>query len=101
MKLPKIVTLLYVPSKADIDAAIVDLTDAMIERRMGDAWWDDPAVDPELAQDEIDRHWDWTELEIEGGGRVLKSRRLAVTSLPFASRYSIRSAMIVAATPST
>ena len=31
----------------------------------------------------------------------VKSRRLSVTSLPFSSRYSTRSATIVAATPST
>jgi hypothetical protein len=32
---------------------------------------------------------------------LVKSRRLSVTSLPFSSRYSTRSAMIVALTPST
>ena len=32
---------------------------------------------------------------------LVKSRRLSVTSLPFSSRYSTRSAMMVAPTPST
>ena len=73
-------TLLDVPSGRDVGARVVALTDAMIRRGMGSAWWDDPVVDPELAAKEIDQDWDWAELAIERGGRVLASRKLAVVT---------------------
>jgi hypothetical protein len=80
MKLPQIVTLRYVPSQADIDARIVALTDAMIRERMNDAWWEDPALDPGLTENEIDREWDWLSLEIERDGEILDSRKLAIVT---------------------
>lgn len=80
MKLPKSVTLFHAPSKVDVDAEVVELTEAMIEHRMGEAWWGDPAIEPASAEEEIDRHWDWAELEIEREGRRLRARRFAVAT---------------------
>src|SRR3954465_12095571 len=88
MKLPIETTLLYVPAQIDVDADIVELTDSLIEARMGSIWWNDPAVDAGLASREIDRNWDWKDLEIErrestgiphiGRVRKLSARRLAI-----------------------
>src|SRR5687768_11988526 len=80
MRFPKRIELLYVPAQTDAEAHVVALTKTLIRRRMGSAWWDDPAIDSRAAADEIDRGWDWTTEEIERNGRVLKSRKLAVVT---------------------
>lgn len=95
IELPRIVTLLHAPSRTDIDASIVELTDAMIERQMGDAWWNHPAIDPVLAESEIDRYWDWTQLRIEHADRILRSRRLAIVTADDA----VQGAMMVSVDP--
>lgn len=80
MNFPKPVTLLHVPTTVEIDAEVTELTDAMIGQCMGDAWWDDTAIDPPLARQEIDRFWDWAELEIEREGQILDTRNFAVVT---------------------
>jgi hypothetical protein len=90
MRLPIETTLLYVPAQTDVDASIIDLTDSLIEQRMGSEWWDDPALDAGLASREIDRYWDWKELELEraestdnpriGRIRKLSARRYAIVT---------------------
>ncbi len=78
MKLPKRIPLYYEPSKTYFESHVTELTEALIKTRVAEAWWNDPALDVDLASAEIDRNWDWTELEIEHGGRILKSRKLGV-----------------------
>jgi hypothetical protein len=106
MKLPIKVTLFYVPSQTDVDADITELTDSLIERRMGGTWWDDPALDAELASREIDKFWDWKELKIEraesvvgfpeiGRGKTLSARRLAVVT----EDGAVQGAMLVSNEP--
>src|SRR5437867_3104048 len=78
MKPPKLIDLPYIPSGKLIEAQIVELTPELIEQRMGEAWWSDPAIDGAQAAAEIDRGWDWSTLQIEREGVVLRSLGLAV-----------------------
>ncbi len=105
MKLPIAATLLYVPSQTDVDAQIVELTDPLIEQRMGSPWWNDPALDSTLAAREIDRYWNWKELEIErpentafrdiGRYRKLSARKLAIIT----EDGAVQGAMMVSTEP--
>jgi hypothetical protein len=77
IKLPKRIELFHVASGITAEAVVALLSDELIEQRMGEAWWNDPVIDPELASHEIDRHWDWRDVEIERGGDLLPSQKLA------------------------
>jgi hypothetical protein len=80
MKFPKAVDLRFAPFNLYVRSHIVELTSDLIERSMGKAWWDNADIDPTLAEAEIDRHWDWSEMGIELNGRVLGSRKLAIVT---------------------
>src|SRR5436190_1595396 len=95
MLLPRHATLFHVPSGIEIDASIVALTGPLIRREMGSAWWDDPALNSSLSAREIDRHWNWVELEIERGGRLLAAQRLAVVT----SDGAVQGAMLLSTEP--
>ena len=95
MKLPKLIELLYVPAGVPVEAEVMPLTRTLIRRSMGAAWWRDPAVDPEMAEAEIDRHWDWSTLVLERGGAVIRSRKLCVRT----GDGAIQGAMMVSTTP--
>lgn len=77
IKLPKRIELFHVPSGIAAEAVIARLSDEVIAQRMGEAWWSDAAIDPDLASHEVDRHWDWSDVEIERDGTVLPSQKLA------------------------
>lgn len=93
MKLPTPVALYHVPSGLDAEAVVVALTDGLIERWMGAAWWEDPAIDQDAAASEIDRHWDWLGLSIDRDGRPLRDRKLAVVT----GDGAVQGAMMVSA----
>jgi hypothetical protein len=78
MTFPLRIDLFYVPAGVRVDAEILQLTDELIASEMGEHWWNEAVVDDELAAREIDRYWDWIELEIERNGEVLAPERLAV-----------------------
>src|SRR5438045_2791653 len=80
MKLPKQIDIFHVPTLAQIEAKIVPLSEELIEEQLGLAWWQEAEIDQNLAADEIDRYWEWTELEIERDGRVLRSRKIAIVT---------------------
>jgi hypothetical protein len=80
MRFPKRVELLYLPAQTSAEARVVRLTNPLIVRAMGEAWWIDPAIDPDKADAEIDRYWSWLDLEIKRGGRILRSRKLAIVT---------------------
>jgi hypothetical protein len=81
MRLSKNIDLYYVPAKGPVEAEIVELTTGLIDRHMGDEWWQDPMIDADAAEREIDRHWDWSKLLIEREeGIVLASRKFAVVT---------------------
>jgi hypothetical protein len=97
MRLPKRIELLYVPAQTEVEAHVVTLTKTLIRRRMGNSWWNEPAIDPDMAAREIDRHWDWSAEEIEREGQVLKSRRLAVIT----GDGAVQGGMLVSTEPVT
>jgi hypothetical protein len=80
MQLPKAIDLLFVAADVLVEAEIVELSDSLIITQMGEAWWNDAGMLEEQAANEIDRLWNWSELQIECGGRVLASRKLAVVT---------------------
>ena len=80
MKFPRLVDLLHVPTKTLIEAHVVVLTEAAINRGMGITWWNDPAIDADLAELEIDRGWDWAELSIERDGKALPAQKFGVVT---------------------
>jgi len=59
MTFPRLVDLLHVPTATLIEAHVVVLSGAAISSEMGTTWWNDPAIDADLAELEIDRGWDW------------------------------------------
>ena len=95
MRFPKPVQLLHVPSQLTVEAQIVRLTSNRIRRGMGDVWWNAQEIDPDEAQNEIDRHWDWTTEEIEREGRVLRSLKLALVT----GDGAVQGAMLVSNEP--
>jgi hypothetical protein len=80
MKLPKPIDLFHIPTLAQIEAKIVPLSEQLIEDRMGAAWWEELEIDQKSAANEIDRYWDWIELEIERDGRILRSSKIAIVT---------------------
>ena len=80
MELPKRIPLLHQPTRHYVEAQIEELTEAMIRKEIGTAWWTDPALNIEACAAEIDRNWNWIGLEIEQEGRILKAVRLGVVT---------------------
>jgi hypothetical protein len=95
MKLPKPVDLLHGPSAKVADAHIVKLTNRLIRERMGEAWWREDSIDSELAESEIDRHWDWIKMTIERDGVNLRSIRLGIVT----SDSAVQGAIMLSAEP--
>jgi hypothetical protein len=78
LRFPKRITLLHSPSGQYVQALVVELTASMIRQKMGARWWTGSAIDTAQAEREIDRHWDWTQQEIERDGTIIASRKLAI-----------------------
>jgi len=95
VKFPKQITLLYAPSGQPVEAQVVELSAALIRRKMGAHWWAGPAIGAALAEREIDRYWDWTEQEIEREGKIIASRKLAVLT----GDGAVQGAMMISTSP--
>jgi hypothetical protein len=80
MDFPHLIELFYVPAATRVDAHVVSLTDDLIEKAMGSAWWIDAAMDDDLARLEIDRDWNWSDLAIEYEGEIIPSQKFAVVT---------------------
>jgi hypothetical protein len=78
MEFPKPIQLFYVPTATDAEAHVVVLTEQLIRQRMGNNWWNDPAINPARAAKEIDRYWDWSKQKIAREDKIIASRKLAV-----------------------
>src|SRR5215208_3895249 len=80
MKLPKRIPLFHDPSAQYVEAHVQALSKEMINKEVEQAWWSDPEVDGAAAASEIDRHWKWTELEIERNGKSLPGMSIGVVT---------------------
>ena len=80
MRILKPVDLYFVPAGITVEARIASLSRDLIRHRMGEAWWSDARINAELAEGEIDRHWNWSNLKIERDEKVLKAGKIAVVT---------------------
>src|SRR5438309_722549 len=95
MELPKRIPLLHAPTGQYVEAQIEGLTDAMIQQQIGAAWWSDPALNIEAISREIDRNWNWVDLEIEQEGKILTAVKLGVVT----GDRAVQGAMLVSTEP--
>jgi hypothetical protein len=77
---PKMTTLYFAPAGAYVEATIAELTASRIEQRMHLDWWNDPSLLRAFAPEPIDRRWNWNEMQIEIGGRVIPSTIVGITT---------------------
>src|SRR3954470_8461398 len=95
MELPKRIPLLHQPTHRYAEAQIEKLTEAMIRKEIGAAWWSDPALSFEGCATEIDRNWNWAGLEIEQEGKILGALKLGVVT----GDGMVQGAMLISAEP--
>jgi hypothetical protein len=77
---PKAAILYFAPAGVYVDAHIVPLTADMAEAQIMRDWWNEVCLELSSDQEPIDRHWDWRDLAIEYGGRILRSEKLAIVT---------------------
>ena len=95
MGLPKRIGLFHDPSAGYVEAHVVELSDQLIKREIGSAWWSDPALDVQAAPGEIDRNWNWLDLEIERGGAILDALKFGVVT----GDSAVQGAMLISNEP--
>src|SRR5207253_6270865 len=78
MELPKRIPLFHDPSGQYVEEHVTKLSNELIEEKIERVWWSEPALDAKAASREIDRNWNWREMEIEQGGRILGASTLGV-----------------------
>src|SRR6266487_4495165 len=80
MGLPKRIPIFHYPSTTYVEALVVELSDEVVRQGIGREWWSDSELDTQAASGEIDRQWDWMDLEIEWGGKILAALKLGVVT---------------------
>jgi hypothetical protein len=80
MTLPKLTTLFFAPTGEYVEAEIVELTEALAEKRIHRDWWSDTQLSDPLETVPIDRDWNWNEMRIEYDNKLLKSKRFAIVT---------------------
>jgi len=80
MTLPKVAALFFAPTGQYVEARLAELTAELIERRIQVDWWADRDLRDSLDPLPIDRYWDWSEMKIEYGGRLLAAQKIGITT---------------------
>ncbi|MFI5380838.1 MAG: hypothetical protein ACHRHE_16185 [Tepidisphaerales bacterium] len=78
MVLPRTTQLLFAPTGQYVEAWIVRLTLHMVREHLHRVWWMDVCLKHDFPEQPIDRHWDWSKMNIEFHGRVLISQKVAI-----------------------
>ena len=75
---PTLRELFFAPTQELVEAQIVTLTADMIDKQISNDWWHDEALKEHFDVPQIDQHWNWNEMEIGYGDRILVSEKYAI-----------------------
>lgn len=93
----KPITLLLAPRRP-IRAKLVNLASELAENKVMGAWWDEDCLDRVVADNEIDRFWNWNVVDVEFEGRPLPHIKVAVVT-GGEKELAVQGAMVISTEP--
>ncbi|HVX84627.1 MAG TPA: hypothetical protein VH253_07410 [Phycisphaerae bacterium] len=71
----------FAPDRTYHEAEIIELNDELMARQLDGPWWLEEWIDEDLAAQEIDRHWSWSDCVVEVEGKEMRSAKVGVRTM--------------------